>query len=221
MRWSELQKWAKKFFDGDVVAQIVLNWLLKRLNLILISQSLVPSLSFNIRWQKNLYMKYLVISPHYVEDRTQEDWTHYQYDLFNYSFLFSFYARPDVSFNIRLLKAVQLMEFPLLRQWITQIVNEYLKFGNWNFVFAISHVPPFTSYVVLRLLRILQRDLVWRLGQTASWEFLWQKQSGTTFMDKTNDKLLLGGGGREVMNSKWRVKRNLGHVVQIHVCCLQ
>ena len=75
-------------------------------------------------------------------------------------FLFSFYARPDVSFNIRLLKAVQLMEFPLLRQWITQIVNEYLKFGNWNFVFAISHVPPFTSYVVLRLLRILQRDLV-------------------------------------------------------------
>ena len=52
------------------------------------------------------------------------------------------------------------MEFPLLRQWITQIVNEYVKFGNWNFVFAISHVPPFTSYVVLRLFRILQRDLV-------------------------------------------------------------
>ena len=32
------------------------------------------------------------------------------------------------------------MEFPLLRQWITQIVNEYLKFGNCNFVIAISHV---------------------------------------------------------------------------------
>ena len=36
------------------------------------------------------------------------------------------------------------MEFPLLRQWITQIVNEYLKFGNCNFVIAISHVL-FTS----------------------------------------------------------------------------
>ena len=45
------------------------------------------------------------------------------------------------------------MEFPLLRQWITQIVNEYLKFGNCNFAFAISHVL-FTSNVVLRLLRI-------------------------------------------------------------------
>ena len=43
------------------------------------------------------------------------------------------------------------MEFPLLRQWITQIVNEYLKFGNCNFAFAISHVL-FTSNVVLRLL---------------------------------------------------------------------
>ena len=72
-------------------------------------------------------------------------------------FFFSFYARPDVSFNIRLLKAVQLMEFPLLRQWITQIVNEYLKFGNRNFVIAISHVL-FTSNVVLRLLRIHYRD---------------------------------------------------------------
>ncbi|RMX44773.1 hypothetical protein pdam_00009176 [Pocillopora damicornis] len=38
-----------------------------------------------------------------------------------------FTEEPDVSFNIRLLKAVQLMEFPLLRQWITQMVNDYLK----------------------------------------------------------------------------------------------
>ena len=59
------------------------------------------------------------------------------------------------------------MEFPLLRQWITQIVNEYLKFGNCNFVFAISHVL-FTSNAVLRLLRIHWRDLVGCLGQTAN-----------------------------------------------------
>lgn len=38
-----------------------------------------------------------------------------------------FTEEPNVSFNIRLLKAVQLMEFPLLRQWITQMVNDYLK----------------------------------------------------------------------------------------------
>ena len=48
------------------------------------------------------------------------------------------------------------MEFPLLRQWITQIVNEYLKFGNCNFVFAISHVL-FTTNAVLRLLRRFSR----------------------------------------------------------------
>jgi len=38
-----------------------------------------------------------------------------------------FTEEPNVSFNIRLLKAIQLMEFPLLRQWITQMVNDYLK----------------------------------------------------------------------------------------------
>ena len=47
----------------------------------------------------------------------------------SFFFLFCFGSRPNVSFNIRLLKAVQLMEFPLLRQWITQMVNDYLKLG--------------------------------------------------------------------------------------------
>ena len=52
-------------------------------------------------------------------------------------FLFWFACfRPDVSFNIRLLKAVQLMEFPLLRQWITQMVNDYLKLGEDTFLLS-------------------------------------------------------------------------------------
>ena len=44
--------------------------------------------------------------------------------------------RPKVSFNIRLLKTVQLMEFPLLSQWINQMVNDTLKLGNDSFKYA-------------------------------------------------------------------------------------
>lgn len=44
--------------------------------------------------------------------------------------------RPKVSFNIRLLKTVQLMEFPLLSQWINQMVNDNLKLGNDSFKYA-------------------------------------------------------------------------------------
>ena len=64
------------------------------------------------------------------------------------------------------------MEFPLLRQWITQIVNEYLKFGNCNFAFAISHVL-FTSNVVLRLLIEYIREIKsdgWGKRQTSEFK---------------------------------------------------
>ncbi|KAK2560441.1 Uncharacterized protein P5673_016790 [Acropora cervicornis] len=55
--------------------------------------------------------------------------------LFNHSIPFPhlaavrlcFTEEPKVSFNIRLLKTVQLMEFPLLSQWINQMVNDNLK----------------------------------------------------------------------------------------------
>ena len=42
---------------------------------------------------------------------------------------------PQVSFDIRFLKAVQLMEVPLLRQWITQMVHDSLKLGNITLYF--------------------------------------------------------------------------------------
>lgn len=43
--------------------------------------------------------------------------------------------RPQVSFDIRFLKAVQLMEVPLLRQWITQMVHDSLKLGSITLYF--------------------------------------------------------------------------------------
>lgn len=38
-----------------------------------------------------------------------------------------FLEEPEVSFNVRLLKAVQLMEFPLLKNWVASLVNDCLK----------------------------------------------------------------------------------------------
>ncbi|CAB4019743.1 tricalbin-1-like isoform X1 [Paramuricea clavata] len=38
-----------------------------------------------------------------------------------------FLEEPEVEFNIRLLKAVQLMEFPLLKSWVANLVNDCLK----------------------------------------------------------------------------------------------
>ncbi len=41
------------------------------------------------------------------------------------------FCRPEVEFNIRLLKAVQLMEFPLLKSWVANLVNDCLKLCKW------------------------------------------------------------------------------------------
>ncbi|XP_028393430.1 uncharacterized protein LOC114517807 [Dendronephthya gigantea] len=38
-----------------------------------------------------------------------------------------FLEEPEVEFNIRMLKAVQLMEFPLLKNWVANLVNDCLK----------------------------------------------------------------------------------------------
>lgn len=43
--------------------------------------------------------------------------------------------RPEVEFNIRLLKAVQLMEFPLLKSWVANLVNDCLKLCKCIFIF--------------------------------------------------------------------------------------
>ena len=44
-----------------------------------------------------------------------------------YTVFLSYIFRPEVEFNIRLLKAVQLMEFPLLKSWVANLVNDCLK----------------------------------------------------------------------------------------------
>ncbi|XP_048579326.1 synaptotagmin-5-like [Nematostella vectensis] len=56
------------------------------------------------------------------------------------SISFCFLEEPQVSFNIRMLKAVQLMDFPLVRQWVTQLVNDTLK---------LSLVDPDRIYIPL------------------------------------------------------------------------
>lgn len=67
--------------------------------------------------------------------RQQESGAFICYQCLEAFFCCSCCFRPEVSFNIRLLKAVQLMEFPLLRQWITQMVNDYLKLGKKTYLF--------------------------------------------------------------------------------------
>lgn len=38
-----------------------------------------------------------------------------------------YYSSPKVNFEIRLLKKIQLMEFPMIRNWIQELVNDSLK----------------------------------------------------------------------------------------------
>lgn len=40
---------------------------------------------------------------------------------------FSFLSQPKVSFGIKLLKAIKLMEFPMIRSWIEELVHDSLK----------------------------------------------------------------------------------------------
>ena len=39
--------------------------------------------------------------------------------------------RPKVNFDIRMLKKIQLMEFPLIRDWIKQLVDDSLKISKF------------------------------------------------------------------------------------------
>ncbi|KAK3749843.1 hypothetical protein QZH41_015502, partial [Actinostola sp. cb2023] len=56
------------------------------------------------------------------------------------SLSFCFLEEPQVTFDIRMLKAVQLMDVPLVRQWVSQLVNDTLK---------LSLVDPDRIYIPL------------------------------------------------------------------------
>lgn len=43
---------------------------------------------------------------------------------------FNFFHRPDVDFDVRLMRAVQVMDIPMLKDFINALVMDSLTYGN-------------------------------------------------------------------------------------------
>ena len=52
-------------------------------------------------------------------------------------------SRPKFNFQVRLLKRIQLMEYPLIRDWITNLVSDSLKYS--KFISEYYQIDTFTS----------------------------------------------------------------------------
>ncbi|PFX19516.1 Synaptotagmin-4 [Stylophora pistillata] len=137
---------------------------------------------------------------------------------------FFFIEEPDVSFNIRLLKAVQLMEFPLLRQWITQMVNDYLKLA----LVDPGHITiPFCDDPEVVGRGAAYDDPYWcsvkidgqkRYTKEVTGDNQWSDHVSLLVYNLHADRLVIKLKGRRKLGTKYTV---VGHVLILSKFCLE